>query len=208
MKNAVRLAGAALLLAGLSGCDSVRDAMGTQKDSPDEFAVVTKAPLVMPPDFTLRPPKPGAPPTNQIAPTDVAQTAMFSGDSTAATAALPANMSQGEKTLLASAGATGADNSIRQVIAADNRNMQAADEGFTDNLMFWQKSQAAADPNVDAAAEANRLANQKPAQPAAAAPAPATAPAPAASAPAAPAPATPAPATQPAQKDSGAGNAN
>jgi hypothetical protein len=202
MKNAVRLAGAALLLAGLGACSDVRDAMGVQKDSPDEFAVVTKAPLVMPPDFTLRPPKPGAPPTNQISPTDAAQTALYNADGTASTAALPANMSQGEKSLLGTAGAAGSDNSIRQVIAADNRNLQAADEGFTDNLMFWQKPAAgAADPNVDAAAEANRLATQKNAQPAAPAPsaaAPAASPAPAL------APATPAPA----QKDSGASNAN
>jgi hypothetical protein len=204
MKNAVRLAGATLLLAaGFSGCSSVRDAMGTQKDSPDEFAVVTKAPLVMPPDFTLRPPKPGAPPTNQISPTDSAQTAMYNADGTATAAPLPANMSQGEKGLLGSAGAAGSDNSIRQVIAADNRNLQAADEGFTDNLMFWQKPSAPADANVDAAAEANRLANQKPAQPATAAPAPAAAPAAGA-----PAPVTPAPAPAPAQKDNGASNAN
>ena len=54
------------LLAGavfaLVGCDSIRSAAGVSKSAPDEFAVVTKAPLIIPPDYNLRPPKPGAPP--------------------------------------------------------------------------------------------------------------------------------------------------
>ena len=48
----------------LSGCESLRNAAGLTKKSPDEFAVTTKAPLVIPPDFNLRPPLPGAPPSN------------------------------------------------------------------------------------------------------------------------------------------------
>ena len=52
------LCGAAL---AVSGCSSMRDAAGLTKRSPDEFAVSTKAPLVIPPDFNLRPPMPGAP---------------------------------------------------------------------------------------------------------------------------------------------------
>jgi hypothetical protein len=50
----------------LVGCDSIREAAGITKEPPDEFAVVTKAPLVIPPDYNLRPPKPGAAPTNQV----------------------------------------------------------------------------------------------------------------------------------------------
>ena len=49
----------------LIGCQSIREAAGVTKSPPDEFAVVTKAPLVIPPDFNLKPPKPGAAPTNQ-----------------------------------------------------------------------------------------------------------------------------------------------
>src|SRR5690606_33831923 len=50
-----------LLPLAVSGCDSAREAMGLNKKSPDEFAVVTRAPLVLPPEFGLRPPQPGAP---------------------------------------------------------------------------------------------------------------------------------------------------
>ena len=49
------LASAAALLAGC-GTSS-----GLNRDRPDEFAVARNAPLVVPPDFALRPPQPGAP---------------------------------------------------------------------------------------------------------------------------------------------------
>lgn len=53
--------GACLLvaLALLSGCADVREMMGFSREGPDEFAVVTHQPLVIPPDFRLRPPRPG-----------------------------------------------------------------------------------------------------------------------------------------------------
>jgi hypothetical protein len=176
-----------LLAAGslLSGCgNTVSQMLGSDKEPPDEFAVVTKAPLIIPPDYNLKPPKPGAPPTNQISPTQAAQAALFTPDASTVASTMTGDMSQGEKLLLANAGAADADSSIRQVIAADNRNMQAADTGFTDNLMFWQKSQPHQDPNVDADAEARNVATQK----------------------ATTAPATPS--DQTIQKDDGSNNAN
>jgi len=48
-------------LAGLlSGCTNFRQAIGIEPTSPDEFAVESRAPLTIPPDFQLRPPQPGA----------------------------------------------------------------------------------------------------------------------------------------------------
>ena len=47
-------------LAGtLAGCGSGGGLLG--RDRPDEFAVQRQAPLVVPPDFALQPPQPGAP---------------------------------------------------------------------------------------------------------------------------------------------------
>ena len=63
ISGTVRVAIAAAALAGLAGCSGgTRQALGLVRSSPDEFAVVAKAPLVLPPDFGLRPPIPGAPP--------------------------------------------------------------------------------------------------------------------------------------------------
>lgn len=44
----------------ISGCTDLKRAIGLVKTSPDEFAVESRAPLEMPPDFDLRPPQPGA----------------------------------------------------------------------------------------------------------------------------------------------------
>jgi hypothetical protein len=45
----------------LSGCSDFRVALGMDRVGPDEFAVESRAPLTIPPDFDLRPPQPGAP---------------------------------------------------------------------------------------------------------------------------------------------------
>jgi hypothetical protein len=45
----------------LSGCGDFRRAIGFDRSGPDEFAVESRAPLTIPPDFDLRPPQPGAP---------------------------------------------------------------------------------------------------------------------------------------------------
>lgn len=44
----------------LQGCTDLKRSIGLEKTSPDEFAVESRAPLEMPPDFDLRPPQPGA----------------------------------------------------------------------------------------------------------------------------------------------------
>src|SRR5262245_32215089 len=104
--SGLRLAVVLIAASGaLGACDTIKSAVGSDKSPPDEFAVVTKAPLIIPPDYTLMPPKPGAPPTNQVSPTESAQNALFTADPAAAAAAMPGNMSMGEKLLLANAGA-------------------------------------------------------------------------------------------------------
>ena len=53
MRNVLILGGAVLSLAGCMGSS-------LDRDRPDEFAVARQAPLVIPPDFGLAPPNPGA----------------------------------------------------------------------------------------------------------------------------------------------------
>jgi predicted small secreted protein len=179
-----RIARIALFLTAaalLSGCETWREATGNGKDTPDEFAVVTKAPLVIPPDFNLKPPAPGAEPTNSVAPTDAAASALFNTDPAVVAASLPATMSDGERYLLAYAHVQDADPAIRQQLAADAGGMRGSDDSFTDNILFWggPKPPPGATP-VDADAEARRVDADR-----AGAPAPAgTAPAPGSAAPA------------------------
>src|SRR5215470_14329216 len=54
--SAVCLAGAS----PIAGCTDLKKSIGLEPTLPDEFAVESRAPLTIPPDFDLRPPQPGA----------------------------------------------------------------------------------------------------------------------------------------------------
>ena len=44
----------------IAGCSDFKKTIGMEPTLPDEFAVESRAPLTIPPDFDLRPPQPGA----------------------------------------------------------------------------------------------------------------------------------------------------
>ena len=120
----------------LSACESFREEAGLTKQSPDEFAVTTKAPLIIPPDFNLHPPSPGAAPLNQTDPTSSAELAMFNNsDPSTVAAQMAGSYSPGEKMLLANAGVQNSDPTIRAQLQSDEKNMQGADASFTDKLL-------------------------------------------------------------------------
>src|SRR5512135_309614 len=111
-----------LLLAAttLGGCQGFREAVGLEKTIPDEFAVVSRAPLAVPPDFALRPPRPGAAPTQEQTPQDKAREAVFrAGPQQSGLPAAAADRSAGEGALLRQAGAETLDPNIRQTISRD-----------------------------------------------------------------------------------------
>jgi hypothetical protein len=163
----MRLAMVAAMLA-LSGCgDSVRQALGMTKKSPDEFQVVAHAPLTLPPDYNLRPPEPGAPRPQEGTARDQAQTALFdnsggtdlsTGGSFRTSFDVPAQSGQstGEVALLQNAGATGIDPNIRSQIDSETAAQVERDQTLIERLVFWR------DPEpygtvVDPVAEAQRL---------------------------------------------------
>jgi hypothetical protein len=139
-------------LLALSACSSgdVVRSFGLTRDAPDEFQVTTRAPLSMPPDFTLRPPEPGAARPQEMSQRDQAQatlvpdTALGSGSG---------GDSAGQQALVEQAGpAAPAD--IRRRVDADSA-LDAGDPTLVDRLMFWRKSTAPVE--IDAGAEAQRL---------------------------------------------------
>jgi Protein of unknown function (DUF3035) len=157
MRNLMR--GCVLLGAALSlmACQSIREAAGITKEPPDEFAVVTKAPLIIPPDFNLHPPKPGAAPLNQVSPTTAAQQALYSDDPSAVASNITGHYSQAEKLLLANSGGAAADPSIRRTIASDNIKAEDIDPSLTDSLLFGASKDTSADKPVNADAEKDRM---------------------------------------------------
>ncbi|WOK35803.1 DUF3035 domain-containing protein [Sphingomonas sp. C3-2] len=81
------------------------------RSRPDEFAVSRKAPLVIPPDFALVPPKPGAPRPQEADSSTQALQAMFGG---------PAQRSASEGTVIGQAGANAAEPGIRSGVGDPN----------------------------------------------------------------------------------------
>jgi hypothetical protein len=173
-----RVAAPAVLIAclglsglGLSGCQSTRSALGMTKVVPDEFAVVTKAPLVVPPDYALRPPTPGEPRPQELQPESQARLALLNQRAAE-------QRSDGERLLVAKAGADKADPLIRFVVDDEFGDLAHKDTSFADRVMFWRKgkpetqgaaltaSQAGAatpapvDPAVEAARVKKLTANQ------------------------------------------------
>ena len=69
------LAGSALLLSACS--ESQKQTLGFSQPPPDEFRVITRAPLTVPPNLALRPPIPGAVRPQEGTPSEQARQAVF-----------------------------------------------------------------------------------------------------------------------------------
>ena len=159
----------ALALPAVAGCSSTKEMLGLTKRSPDEFQVVSRAPLSMPPDYSLRPPTPGAPRPQEGTTREQAEN-IVTGYSGRSTSTLQPDQipsigegedpettgSAGETAFLQSASITGVDPNIRKLVDEETAADQDASESFLDSLVFWR------DPEpygtvVDPAAEQKRL---------------------------------------------------
>jgi hypothetical protein len=149
-----------LLALGLGGCSEARRAVGWDKAPPDEFKILTRAPLAMPPDYGLRPPTPGAPRPQEGSTTDQARTAITGGRPGARPGAAPAagagRPSAAEVALLEKAGADRADPAIRATVDREARAVADADRSFTDKLIFWREPEPPGTV-IDAEREQQRL---------------------------------------------------
>ena len=141
----------------LGGCSDFRKALGYDKSIPDEFAVVSRAPLAIPPDYSLRPPQPGAAPTQDVPPQDRAKEAVFrAGTQQASLPPAASQRSAGEGAFLQAAGAPKADPNIRARVSDDTALTPENQQGFVDKLLFWRKS-GAPDDVIDPVKEADRI---------------------------------------------------
>lgn len=148
------------LALSVTGCSSLRSWMGAEKQPPDEFRVVTRAPLSLPPDYGLVAPNPGAPRPQE---TEVRQTARQivvdregGRVATQQDSAALQGLDPGEAAILRRAGANNVDPNIRQMVNRESAKLAQGDKTFVDNLMFWRTKDA---PGVvvDADKEAQRL---------------------------------------------------
>jgi len=145
---------AGLLLAAplLAGCgqDTVRT-LGLTRDAPDEFRVLTRAPLSMPPALgQLPPPRPGSTRPQEAAARDQAEALLTGG-----TAARPAAPTPGEAALLARTGPDVPD-SIRAQVDQEALRTENVNRTLVDRALFWRDPPPAGIP-VDPQRESQRL---------------------------------------------------
>jgi len=176
----MRIAVVSALLLALSACSGLRESLGIgTKRAPDEFSVVKRAPLVVPPNYNLRPPRPGAPRPQELEPQQAARNAVISsaggtisrrdagraptpapGASAAGTPAAGAPAagapSAGEMLLMKKAGTEDVDPNIRQIIDSETSVLVAKSESFTDRLIFWREPEQPGQV-IDARKESTRI---------------------------------------------------
>ena len=143
-----KVLGCMAALLALSACDRIRQVSGLEKQSPDEFVVVTRAPLSLPPDYGLRPPRPGAARPQE---TEVATEAQ---DLLAPREEAPA--SSGETELLEASRAADADPDIRRKLDRDASILSADDKGLVERILS-RDDDSRSEAVVDAKREAERL---------------------------------------------------
>ena len=117
-----------------SGCTTVSKTLGMTKTTPNEFNILTKPPLVVPPEYNLRPPRAGELNVEEKYATVAARKALLGEID-------PAKPSQGEAVLIAKAGGGRADPAVRVIIDGQN-SIERKTRGFADRVIFWKDGKA------------------------------------------------------------------
>jgi hypothetical protein len=125
---------AALLLSGCGGGGLA------ERNAPDEFAISRSAPLVLPPDFALTPPKPGAPRPLSTDPQSQAVEALFGPG-----ARVP-QRSAVEQQILDRSGAARPDPGARST--AGDQSTKVVDKGLMVKELVDAPATPPADPSV------------------------------------------------------------
>jgi hypothetical protein len=160
---------AVVLAAALTGCDTtVQETLGLGKRAPDEFQVVRRAPLAVPPDYNLRPPGPGGASGGggggvETDTSDEARELLTGagGSQERQVASLGAEASHGERALVQSSPVR-ADPEVRSRIVTDSRELTRLDQRLFFLILDFQRGQfgRGGDEVLDPAAEAARIRSQ------------------------------------------------
>jgi hypothetical protein len=145
------LALGSLLALSACGGDDLTRTFGLTRDAPDEFRVTTRAPLSMPPDYTLRPPRPGATRPQEL-PLATQAEATLVPEAALGTAA--GSQTPGQSALLSAAGPN-VNGDIRTKVDSEAQ-LDRPSQSFTDRLMFWRDAPPPGTV-VDATKESRRL---------------------------------------------------
>lgn len=138
--NLGKLLAIGLLVVALPGCEVINNLTAPTKDAPDEFTVYQRAPLAIPPDFGLRPPKPGAPRPQNLETRGQAKSIVLGRQTT------PDNLpkaledsSPGIRAFLEKSGAVGLDPNIREIVSRETSDLAEENKGIANQILFWSK---------------------------------------------------------------------
>lgn len=124
----------------LGACTNIQQSIGLSKVTPDEFLTVSTAPLTVPPEYGLRPPAPGQPRPQELAPESAARQILL-GQRQSVT------RSPGEQLLVAQAGGDRADPLARYVVDDEFGDLTHKEESWANRIMFWRRE----DPSTQTA---------------------------------------------------------
>jgi hypothetical protein len=133
--------GIAVLAAGTAaGCAS--------SAGPNEYLVISKPPLTVPPQYNLQPPAPGQARPQELSPEAQARVAVFGVD-------YGQSSSEGERAFIRAAGGGTTERTVRSLVDFDDSEILRKNRSFADMILNWgaQPTSAVLDP----AAEAERL---------------------------------------------------
>lgn len=148
----------AAAVALLSGCESARKAFSSDKTAPDEFAVFSRPPLSLPPEYTLRPPTPGEKIQRGEAATQIAKRVVLSKAVRKPTVSkTDPGSSPGLMALLRDTGGLTSTPDIRATINEETTILISQDQRFVDKLIFWVDETEPGGTVIDAKKEQKRI---------------------------------------------------
>ena len=151
-----------LLCAGVisvSACSgNANKALGLNKEAPDEFTVVAKAPLVLPPDYNLVPPGEISASADDVRPQSNPKDILF--DKTNESKSQPNGYDEATNELLAMAGADKDNSDIRRTIDKETNTLIEENQDLVDKIMFWNDEiEDPTEVTVNAQKEKERISN-------------------------------------------------
>lgn len=159
----------------LGGCSSntVKDTLGLTRAAPDEYRVVSRPPLSVPPQFGLRPPSATDNAPGTVAASEQAESIIMGGNANGSlkvdTAVTPVSSGNVSKVSKKGAGMNAADSQFLQNAGANAANPHVREELVEERYSKMEKQETAPwwdafdwttekkDPLVDAKKEADRI---------------------------------------------------
>ena len=113
----------------ISGCGSeLSDVLGTNKLPPDEFTILTKPPLIVPPEYNLRPPAEGEIRPNVQQPNRQLQSILFGQNQTD-------DFSSSEVSLMTGSDVAEAIPNIKEVLDSEMRDVEEVSSNLESQVL-------------------------------------------------------------------------